>query len=132
MERIVQHSRYFPVSPLVLYGSYVDPERHASLTGAPVRIAASVGAAFEAFEGRIHGTILHLTPGRQIVQSWRSFEWEAEELDSVLVLSFTAEGSGTRLDLAQINVPDRLFPTLQENWPMRYLDPWLASFGAKA
>jgi activator of HSP90 ATPase len=132
VERIVQHSRFFPTPPSDLYGSYLDPGRHAAFTGAPVRIAATVGATFEAFEGRIHGTILHLTHGRQIVQSWRSFEWEPAELDSILILSFTPEGPGTRLDLAQINVPGRLFPTLQENWPMRYLDPWLASFVAKA
>ncbi len=131
MERIVQHSRLFPVAAEVLYNSYLDPARHAGFTGAPVRIAARVGAPFEAFDGRIQGTILHLTPGRQIVQSWRSFEWEPAELDSVLILSFTAQGAGTRLELAQVNVPERLYPTLQANWPMRYLDPWLASFGAR-
>ena len=132
MERIVQHSRFFPVAPAVLYGSYLDPARHAAFTGAPVRIAPTVGALFEAFEGRIHGTILYLCPSRQIVQSWRSFEWAPEDLDSILILSFAPESTGTRLELAQVNVPERLFPTLQANWPMRYLDPWLASFGAQA
>ena len=131
MEGIVQHSRFFPVAPSILYDSYLDPALHAAFTGAPVRIAAAVGAAFEAFEGRIHGTILHLTPGRQIVQSWRSFEWDPADLDSILILTFAPEAGGTRLDLAQVNVPERLFPTLQANWPMRYLDPWLARFAAK-
>ena len=126
MERIVQHSVILPGSPAALYAMYLDPVQHAAFTGGPVHIAAALGAAFEAFGGRIRGVIVHLTPGRQVVQTWRSFEWAPEDLDSLLVLSFWPDTAGTRLELAQVNVPERLFPTLQANWPMRYLDPWRA------
>jgi activator of HSP90 ATPase len=124
MDRIVQHSRILPATPAALYAMYLDPALHAAFTGAPVQIAPTPGAALEAFEGRIHGTVIHLSPGRQIVQTWRSFEWQLDELDSILILTFLPVSSGTRLELAQVNVPERLVDTLQANWPMRYLDPW--------
>ena len=126
MQRIVQHSVSLPAEPARPYTMYLDPAQHAGFTGGLVRIAAAPGAEFWAFDGRIHGRILHLTPGRQIVQTWRSFEWAADDVDSILALTFEAEGSGARLELVQVNVPDRLYETLQKNWPMRYLDPWRA------
>lgn len=59
-----------------------------------------------------------------IVQSWRSFEWEEGDLDSVLVLTFWPEGKDTRVELTQANVPDRLHDTLMSGWPSRYWHPW--------
>jgi hypothetical protein len=39
---------------------YLDARKHAAFTGAPVKIAARVGARFEAFGGALRGTILQL------------------------------------------------------------------------
>jgi hypothetical protein len=70
--------------------------------------------------------MLALTPDRQIVQSWRSFEWQDDDLDSILVLTFWPDGNGTRVELTQATVPDRLYPNLMEGWPTRYWEPWRA------
>ena len=126
MERVVQHSVLLPATPGRVYETYLDPRAHAVFTGGAATIAAAPNGEFLEFDGRIAGRILHLVPDRRIVQTWRSFEWAPDELDSILVLRFEPEGSGTRLSLVQVNVPDRLFPTLQANWPMRYFDPWCA------
>ena len=125
MLRILQQSIERPASPAALYSMYLDPTQHAAFTGGgPASIAAAPGTAWSAFDGRIHGRILALTPHRQIVQSWRSFEWQEEDPDSVLILAFRPNGSGSRLDLAQVDVPERLFETLQSGWPSRYWQPW--------
>ena len=127
MLHIVQHSVTLPATPQTLYTMYLDPVQHAAFTGGgEVHIAAKVGAEFLGFGGRITGCILALTPNRQIVQSWRSFEWRREDVDSILVLTFTADGPNTRVDLIQACPPDHLYETLQANWPMRYFDPWRA------
>lgn len=127
MARIVQHSVTLPGQPGALYTMYLDPVQHAAFTGGgEVRIAPRVGAEFSGFGGRITGRILALTPGRQIVQTWRSFEWRPDDLDSVLVLTFEAAGTDTRLELVQVSPPEHLYETLQANWPMRYFDPWRA------
>jgi activator of HSP90 ATPase len=125
--KIVQQSAQLPATPEALYAMYLDPLQHAAITGSPVvRIAPKEGAEFWAFDGRIRGRILALTPGRQVVQSWRSFEWRSEDLDGTLVLTFARDPGGGRIDSALVNAPDHLYDKLLANWPMRYWDPWRA------
>jgi uncharacterized protein YndB with AHSA1/START domain len=125
MRRIVQQSVELPAPPGELYAMYLDPEAHASFTGGgSVTIKAEVGSEWSAFDGRIHGRILSLTPELEIVQSWRSFEWAEQERDSVLVLAFSPSAAGTTVDLAQVYVPERLYDTLVAGWPTRYWQPW--------
>jgi activator of HSP90 ATPase len=127
MLKIVEQSVQLPAAPDSLYQMYLDPQQHAAITGSPVvRIAPHEGAQFYAFDGRISGRILALSPGRQIVQSWRSFEWRPEDLDGTLVLVFSACPGGGRIDSALVNAPDHLHEKLLANWPMRYWDPWRA------
>jgi activator of HSP90 ATPase len=127
MMKIVQQSVELPASPAALYAMYLDPVQHAAFTaGGAASITPAQGTAWSAFDGRIHGRILALTPHRQIVQSWRSFEWHDDDPDSVLILRFSPVGTGGRLDLAQVDVPARLYDTLLSGWPSRYWDPWRA------
>lgn len=127
MLKIVEQSVELPASPAALYSMYLDPGQHAAFTGGgPASITAAADTAWSAFEGRIHGRILALTPDRQIVQSWRSFEWHDDDPDSVLILTFRPSDAGSRLDLAQVDVPARLYDTLLSGWPSRYWEPWRA------
>ncbi len=125
--KIVQQSVELPASPAELYTMYLDAAEHAAFTGGgPAVISATPATDWSAFDSRIHGRILALTSGEQIVQSWRSFEWRDEEPDAVLVLRLAASGAGTRIDLAQVGVPERLYETLVAGWPTRYWEPWQA------
>lgn len=127
MLRIVEQSVRMPAAADALYRMYLDPAEHAAITGSPVvRIAPEEGAEFWAFDGRIHGRILALSPGRQIVQSWRSFEWRPQDPDGTLVLVFSPDPEGGRIDSCLVNAPDHLYEKLAANWPMRYWDPWRA------
>lgn len=125
MPKVVEQVVTLPAPPRSLYAMYLDAEQHAAFTGGgAVRIAPTVGTEWSAFEGRIHGRVLALTPDRLIVQSWRSFEWEEDDLDSILVLSFWPEAAGTRVELTQANVPDHLYQNLVTGWSDRYWHPW--------
>jgi activator of HSP90 ATPase len=127
MPKIVQQSVTLPAAPEALYAMYLDAGQHAAFTGGgAVRIAPEAGAEFSAFDGRIRGRVLALTPGRQIVQSWRSFEWQNDDIDSTLVLTFWPDPAGARVELTQVNAPDHLYERLQAGWPMRYWEPWRA------
>jgi uncharacterized protein YndB with AHSA1/START domain len=132
MLKIVQQSVALPAAPAELYAMYLNAQAHSSFTGGgSVTIQAVPGSDWSAFDGRIHGRILALTPGRQIVQSWRSFEWEEQDPDSVLLLAFTASGSGGTVDLAHVGVPERLYDTLVGGWPTRYWQPWRSYLEAR-
>ena len=127
MLKVVQQSVCFAATPENLCQMYLDPARHASITGSPmVRIGPSAGAEFWAFDGRITGRILAVAPGRQIVQSWRSFEWKPDDLDATLVLSFWPDPIGARLEMTLVNAPEHLYEKLQTNWSIRYWEPWKA------
>jgi activator of HSP90 ATPase len=127
MPKVVLQTIALPAAPRTLYAMYLDPERHAAFTGGgAARISGTPGSEWSAFDGRIHGRMLAVVPDRLIVQSWRSFEWQEDDLDAVLVLSFWPEAAGGRIELTQANVPDTLYQNLVAGWPVRYWEPWRA------
>ena len=65
-------------------------------------------------------------PGKRIVQSWRSIGWKKTDADSILVLTFHKEGSGGRVDLAHVNVPDHDHLGVTKGWEKFYWKPWRA------
>ena len=84
-------------------------------------------ARFTAFDGILSGTILHVEPKRQIIQTWRSTHWAEDAIDSVLVLSFWPEDNGEgRIELAHINVPDNDFAGVSQGWEKYYWARWRA------
>jgi activator of HSP90 ATPase len=109
MPRNIMLAASLPAPPDRLYDMYLDPTLHGAFTGFPVTIAARSGAEFRAFGGAITGTILHVEPKRLIVQTWRSKNFPAAAIDSVLVLSFWPEGQGGRIELVHANVADEDF-----------------------
>jgi activator of HSP90 ATPase len=89
-----------------------------------VTIEPRAGAPFEAFNGALTGTILHVEPKRLIVQKWRSTNFPVSAIDSVLVLSFWPEGTGARIELVHVNVPEEDFAGVSEGWAKFYWNPW--------
>jgi activator of HSP90 ATPase len=127
MLKVVQQNVELPAPPADLYAMYLDAGAHAAFTGGgPAIISPTASTEWTAFDGRIWGRVLTLTPPQQIVQSWRSFEWQEAELDAILVLTFTASAAGARVDLVQVGVPERLYDTLVSGWRVRYWQPWRA------
>jgi len=121
-----------PARPARLYSMYLNPKTHAAITGAPVRIAARVGARFEAFGGALSGRILDLVPNRLIVQSWRSTEFGRRDIDSTLILTFRAQGRGGRIELTHVNVAEGDFGGVSEGWPKYYFTPWRTYLARRA
>ncbi len=116
----------FVAAPDKLFDMYLDAESHSAFTGRPAVVEPRAGAAFSTFDGMLLGIILHLEPKRLIVQTWRSKNWPADAVDSVLVLSFYAEQNGARIELVQINVPDEDFAGVSQGWEKYYWAPWRA------
>jgi activator of HSP90 ATPase len=117
-----------PARPERLFDMYLDPAEHGAFTGQPVTIEPRAGAAFSAFGGIIRGTILHLEPKRQIVQTWRSMHFPNDAIDSILVLTFWAENGGGRIELNHINVADEDFAGVSQGWEKYYWTPWRTYF----
>ena len=98
MPRNVILAASFPAAADRLFDMYLDPQTHAAFTGAPVTIEPRAGTPFSAFDGVLTGTMLHIEPKRLIVQTWRSANWPAEAMDSVLTLQADLFGDGPQFE----------------------------------
>ena len=74
----------------------------------------------------LSGKVLHIEPKRLIVQTWRSANWPATAIDSVLTLTFWPEKDGARIELVHINVADEDFAGVSHGWEKYYWTPWRA------
>ena len=124
MARTISIAALLPASAAELYAMYVDGKTHSAITGAPAVVAARAGSPFSAFGGMLRGTMLHVVPGKLIVQSWRSSGWKKSDADSTLVIAFVAQGKKTRVELTHVNVPDDDFGGVSNGWEQYYFAPW--------
>jgi hypothetical protein len=103
---------------------YIDPAKHAAITGAPVTISAEPGSPFRAFNGALTGAMLQIIPQRLVIQSWRSTKFNDGDPDSTLILAFTPEGTNGRIDLVHLDVPAHNYHGVVEGWETHYWGPW--------
>ena len=124
MPRNIIAAASLPAPPDKLFDMYLDAASHAAFTGFPVTIEPRAGGVFRAFDGMLSGKILHIEPKRLIVQTWRSVNWPASAIDSILMLSFWPEKDGARIELVHINVADEDFAGVSHGWEKYYWTPW--------
>jgi activator of HSP90 ATPase len=124
--RVIKQSVVLSASAESLYATYMDPVRHAEITGGKAVISARAGSKFLAFDGTLWGTTLVVVPPRLIVQSWRSKKFDDSDADSTLVLAFVPHGNEGRIDLVHLDVPKHDYNGVNEGWEIYYWTPWRA------
>jgi activator of HSP90 ATPase len=124
MPRTIILAASLPAMPDKLFDMYLDAEAHAAFTGLRVILEPHRGGVFEAFDGMLSGTILHVEPKTLIVQTWRSGNWPLTAMDSVLMLSFWPAEDGARIELVHVNVPEEDFAGVSQGWEKYYWTPW--------
>ncbi|MFT4570637.1 MAG: activator of HSP90 ATPase [Hyphomicrobiaceae bacterium] len=124
MPKTLQLTVTLPGSPDELFDAYTDQKLHGAWVGSPMFVATSPGGEFRAFNDQVSGRILHTAPKRMIVQTWRSMGWKPGDGDSVLIITLTAVGSETQLDLVQVGIPDDDFDNVEKGWESYYWKPW--------
>jgi activator of HSP90 ATPase len=129
MRSVIRDSVVLPAPAEVLYATYLDPAKHAEMTGAPVTIGAEPGSPFSAFGGSLTGTTLAVIPSRLVVQSWRSISFNPDDPNSTLILAFVPEGSNGRIDLVHLDVPPVDYQGVTGGWEKFYWTPWRRYLG---
>ena len=125
-------SEILPATPLAIYQAWLNSEGHTRMTGSPAQSSDQVGGSFEAWDGYIFGKNLELAPDKQqIVQAWRTTEFQPSDPDSRLEITLAAEGKGTRVTIHHSNLPaDGM--QYKQGWVDYYFQPMLAYFQEKA
>jgi activator of HSP90 ATPase len=129
-EAIVQ-SVTFKCPPEELFAMFTDSKKHSAATGAKATVSAKAGAKWKAFDGMISGTNLLVIPGRRVVQAWRASHWKDSDLDSILVVSFSATKGGGKVDIVHVGVPQHDHKGVTNGWPKYYWAPWKAYLKAQ-
>ena len=124
MRHVVQQSVVLPATAEDLFATYLDAKRHAAITGSSVTISDKPGSKFSAFFGSMTGTMLAVVPGRLIVHSLRSTNFQASDPDSTVILEFLPERKKGRINLVQIDVPKDALRAVSDGWELYYWTPW--------
>jgi activator of HSP90 ATPase len=110
-------------SPRDVFESWIDGEKHSVMTGSPATSEPKVGGSFTAWDGYIEGTHTELTPGKRIVQSWRSSDFPDDAPDSKVEIDLVAVPEGTRVTLKHTNIPSGQAKSYESGWRDFYFEP---------
>ncbi len=120
-------SALLPASTGEIYTAWLDSASHSEMTGGAAQVSAEVGGEFSAWDGYISGRNLALTPGRRILQSWRTVEFEAAEPDSTLEILFEPQKQGTLVTIRHTGLPAHGMQ-YRQGWVDNYFEPMREHF----
>lgn len=115
-------------SPEKIYKMWMSSKGHSDLTGDAAVINDNVNTNFTAFNGYISGKNLELVPGKKIVQSWRTTEFEDDDPDSRLEILLEPHNKGTRLTLIHTELPHGDGEKYKLGWQEYYFEPMMEYF----
>ena len=102
---IIRHSVRLAAPAEHLFAAYLDPHRHAAITGWPVVIAKKAGLRFFGLQGRARRNDADHRRAESIVQSWSSSAFKRDDDDSTLILLFRQDGDRGRIELTHVHLP---------------------------
>jgi uncharacterized protein YndB with AHSA1/START domain len=117
-----------PAPRQAVYDAWLDSAAHSAMTGSEAKIGMGVGEPYSAWDGYIAGKTLELVPGKRIVQSWRTTEFEPQDPDSTIVVDLEPTKTGTRLTLTHRGAPDGQTSYENGGWRDFYFAPMQAYF----
>ncbi len=123
-------SDVLPAAPQAVYEAWLSSEEHAAMTGGEAQIDPAIGGEFTAWDGYIRGRTLELEPNRRIVQSWRTTDFDAADLDSEIEVVLEPCPEGTRITLNHRRIPAGQ-SGYEQGWRDNYFDPMRDYFSRK-
>ena len=102
------------------------------MTGGRATGSARVGGKFTAWDGYISGRNLELAPPSRIVQAWRTSDFPDDAPDSRLEISLAPAKGGTKVTLAQKDIPPGQADGYRRGWVEYYFTPMRRYFSTKA
>ncbi len=122
----------FQVNPEVLYNDWLSSEKHSKFTGGEASIQAKEKSKFTAWDEYISGEIIKLEYGKMILQSWRTTEFDENDLDSMLeIIVEPNDSGGTTFKLNHYHIPKDQSKKYADGWIEHYFEPMKAYYNNK-
>jgi len=131
MKQKIKLSVTLPASPDVIYRAWLSSKEHSAFTGEKSKFTSRKGGSYTAGGGYMWGKNLELDPGKKIVQSWRSTDFPKDAEDSLLEISLSKSGRGTKLTLTHSGFPEDQTDSYKSGWKEFYFTPMKKYFGNK-
>jgi activator of HSP90 ATPase len=127
----IKVSAVIPAEPKAVYAAWMSSSGHGAMTGSGARVTARVGGAFSAWDGYISGKTLELEQDSRIVQSWRTTDFDPDDLDSTLEVLLQKAKGGTKVTLVHTNIPAGHGEEYRKGWIDFYFKPMKEHFASK-
>lgn len=127
MKERVEHKEIFNAKPSVIYHAWLDSDEHSKMTGGEAECSDEVGGSFTAWDGYISGTNIVLQQDEEIIQKWRTLEFDDEDEDSELIIRFEEVEEGCELTLVHRNIPEGQ-TQYEQGWIDSYFVPMRSYF----
>jgi activator of HSP90 ATPase len=128
MKESIELKETFNTTASVMYEVWLNSLRHSHMTGGTAVCSDQVGGSFKAWDGYITGTNISLTEDQEIVQSWRTDEFEAGDEDSKLTIQLKDTEGGCEFTLIHTNIPEGQ-AQYKSGWEEHYFAPMKIYFG---
>lgn len=113
----------FSIPAKQIYEAWMDSKEHSAFTNSEAIIDPHVGGEFSTGEGYISGKTISLEPFTRIIQSWRTTDFEEDDPDSRLEVTFEEMDSGCKVTLNHTGLPDGSKDEYIQGWEDYYFTP---------
>jgi len=117
----------FKVKPFEIYEAWLDSLQHSKMTGGQAKCSLKIGDSFTAWNGYITGRNIELKPNQEIIQSWRTSDFNENDEDSNLIIQLKELENGTELTLIHSNIPEGQ-TQYEQGWVDHYFAPMKSYF----
>lgn len=113
----------FQATTKEIYEAWLNSEEHETMTGGGASCSNQEGGDHSAWDGYIWGKNKKLIPNSEIVQTWRTTEFEESDEDSLLTIKLKKIDQGCELTLIHENIPEGQTDRYKSGWIQHYFEP---------
>jgi activator of HSP90 ATPase len=118
--KAIKQSYLIHASVDAVWQALIDPKIINDWGGGPVEMDDNEGTEFFLWGGDIFGKNIEVLPGKKLVQEWFGGKWDKP---SIITFTLKKVKDATRVDLAQIDVPDNAAKDIANGWEDYYMGP---------
>ena len=127
MKETLKLKETFQVKPSIIYEAWLNSEEHSKMTGGEAICSNEVDGTFSAWDEYITGTNQSLSVNKEIIQNWRTIEFDDADEDSQLNIQLKEVDEGCELTLIHTNIPEGQ-AQYQQGWIDNYFIPMKSYF----